>query len=322
MFDELLLWCSETGSGRLRGFRDTYDWLAHRGDPPPVSWATALANLQLLGHVEVDWDTGHWAVAPTTLAMMSNAGGLALIVGAHPRWLLSRLDHLDCDPDPALVDLAGSVYFHDRVPQRSGPSVRYVAIAEEAAARRLCDRLGISFGAWVADHMADMLPTLPQLLRQRPSLVGPAGVEPRRLQPDPTTGRLGWYPCEDDSGDGAYEYKRYGVPRYVFRRLGHGFVADKRAVVYAELARLRRHVIRFDPARRELVVPSRMQLPLPHGRCAVFKSGLLPRPSADLEIGGPRRSVESVRYANIDEPFARALAASLEQDLQTTVEDK
>ncbi|GAA0711698.1 hypothetical protein Drose_01545 [Dactylosporangium roseum] len=316
MFDKLLLWCSERGEGSMRAFRETYEWLAGRAASAQLSWAVALTNLQHLGHVEVDWEQQHWAVAPPTLTTMSNSGGLALLVGAQPRYLLQRLDSLECDPDARVVALSASVLFHPRVPQPNGPSARYVAVEDEAAAQCLCELLGIHHGAWAADRLVAMLPSLPQMLRARPSLRGPAGIEPRRLVVSETSGQLEWRPCTDDSRSGAYEYQRYGVPRYVYRVGGVGFVADKRTVVYAELARIRRQVLHFNPGRRELLVPARHQLPLPQGRCAVLKSGLLPVPVEVASTAGWRGLARYVRYANIDEPFARAVAASLEQPLQ------
>jgi hypothetical protein len=161
-----------------------------------------------------------------------------------------------------------------------------------------------------------MLPSLAKMLLARPTLLGPAGVDPRQLVLAEASGQLEWRRCAVDSANGAYEYQRYGVPRYVFRLNGVSFVADKRTVVYAELARIGRHVLHFDAARRELLVPARFQLPLPQGRCVVLKSGLLPTP-VEVTSGSSRRGLARyVRHVNIDEPVARAVATSLEQPLQ------
>lgn len=314
MLDHLLLWCSEVGDGRLTAFRDCFDWLASRHAGVTVSWAAALANTSVLGHVEVDWDAGRWAVAPTSLVTMPNSGGLALLVGAQPRWLLRCLDQLPDDPDPALRRLADDVVFQPAVAQANAPSARYVLVADEASARRLCARLGIHYAGWVADELATMLPPLAKTLSERPGLSGPAGVEPRRMTGG---GPQMWEPVEDDRADGTYEYKRYGPPRYVYRRRGRGFVADKRTAVYAELARTRRWVLRYDPGRRELLAPARMQLPLPHARAAVLNSGLLPAPARRPPGRAAAVADACVRYVNVDRPFAEAVAASLEQQLLT-----
>lgn len=311
--EDLLLWCSELGQGQLRLFRETYEWLAGRGGPS-LSWGTVVANLQVLGHIEADWTHGTWAAAPTVLTTMSNAGGFALLVGARPRWLMERLEALDQDPDPGVRQLSASVILQPAVSQPGGPSARFVAVEDETVARQLCQSLGIHYGHWVADELATILPSLDAMLRARPTLLGPAGVEPRRMSPH-GDGPM-WQECDHDGVDGAYEYKRYGVPQYVFRQGGQRFMADKRTVVYAELARAARWVLRFDRAHRELIVPARMQLPLPQGRCAVLRSGLLPRPVPEARMSSNKFLRACLRHVNIDEDLARAIARSLGQQLQ------
>ena len=309
----MLLWCSELGAASMTRFRDTFRWLAVRHGEHRLTWGTALANLSVLGHIEADWESGQWAVAPTSLVTMPNSGGFALLVGGQPRWLLQSLNDLPQHPDQRVRELADSVIFQDGVPQPNGPSARYVAIEDEAAARELCAALGIQYVGWVADELAGMLPSLPTMLRERPTLLSAAGVEPRRMT---SGGHDIWQECDDDTSDGAYEYKRHGPPRYVFRHSGVGFVADKRTVIYAELARTQRWVLRYDPSRRELLAPVRMQLPLPQSRAAVLNSGRLPQLIPADPRGTRTARTGYVRYINIDAPFAYAVANSLEQKLQ------
>lgn len=313
MFDALFLWCSEVGHGTVASFRQSFSWLAETQGPSALTWAGALANFSALGHVEVDWERGKWAVAPTVLATMPNSGGFALLVGGQPRWLLRDLDRLEDHEDREIRELSADVVFQPPVIQRSGPSARYVAIENEDSAQDLCKRLGIHYGGWVADELAAMLPSLPTMLRERGELVGPAGIDPQRMT---TGGRDQWAPCDTDRPDGAYVYKRHGPPHYVFRLEGRGFVADKRTVVYAELARTERWVLRYDAARREMLVPARMQLPMPHNRASVLNSGLLPTLSKPDPSGRPSVLDSCVRYINIDLPFAQTVARSLEQRLQ------
>ncbi|OLZ69101.1 hypothetical protein AVW11_10900 [Streptomyces amritsarensis] len=322
MQDELLLWCSERGAGSLDAFRDTYAWLEkgeQKGSAP--DWRIALYNLQVLGHAEVDWEAQTWSVTPPVLTTMPNSGGHALLVGQRPLWLLQRLERLHEDPGSDIATLAQSVVPLPPFRQAGGPSVLMVTLVDPEDCRALCKALGIAFEDRAADQLARRLPRFQEMLAERGVQRGPGGIQPQKMSEG---GRDIWTDVEGHGEPplhGAYRYQRYNTHRYIYWIGTKGFIADKRTVVYAELARAERWVLRYSPLRQELYAPKRMQLPHLHARAAVLRSGLLPQlaalnPQADPngQVGPEHKSY--VKYVNIDEPFARQVAESLYQKLQ------
>ena len=322
MHDELLLWCSERGAGSLDAFRDTYAWL-EKGmqEGPAPDWRIALYNLQVLGHVEVDWEARVWSVTPPVLTTMPNSGGHALLVGQRPLWLMQRLERLHEDSSSDLVTLAQSVVPIPPLRQADGPSVRMVKLADPEDCRALCEALGIAFEDRAADQLALRLPRFQEMLTERGVQRGPGGIEPQKMSEG---GSDIWTDVEGHGEPplhGAYRYQRYNTHRYIYWLGMKGFIADKRTVVYAELARTKRWVLRYNALRRELYAPKRMQLPHLHARAAVLRSGLLPQLAALTPQTAPNRQAnlehkDYVKYVNIDEPFARQVAESLYQELQ------
>ncbi|MBT2489114.1 hypothetical protein J7E96_11390 [Streptomyces sp. ISL-96] len=322
MHDELLLWCSERGAGSLDAFRDTYAWLekGRQGSSAP-DWRIALYNLQVLGHVEVDWEARIWSVTPPVLTTMPNSGGHALLVGQRPLWLMQRLERLHEDPDSDIATLAQSVVLLSPLRQAGGPSVRMVTLADPEDCRALCEALGIAFEDRAADQLALRLPRFQEMLTERGVQRGPGGIEPQKMSEG---GNDIWTDIEGPGEPplhGAYRYQRYNTHRYIYWLGMSGFIADKRTVVYAELARAERWVLRYNAQRRELYAPRRMQLPHLHARAAVLRSGMLPQltalnPQVALDQQPNRERKSYVKYVNIDEPFARQVAKSLYQKLQ------
>lgn len=322
MHDELLLWCSERGSGSIDSFRETYLWLEKRKERSCVTdWRIALYNLQVLGHAEVDWETRMWSVTPPVITTMTNSGGHGLLVGQRPRWLMQRLERLHEDADIEIASLAQSVVMLPPLSQIGGPSARMVTLGDIEDGRALCESLGIAFVDRAADQLARRLPRLQEMLSERGEQRGPGGVEPQRMSDG---GHDMWIDIEGLGAPplhGAYRYQRYSTHRYIYWIDMRGFIADKRTVIYAELSRNERWVLRFNPQRQELYVPKRMQLPHLHARAAVLRSGLLPQltalnPQTPLGQQSNTEHKNYVKYVNIDEQFARLLADSLYQKLQ------
>ncbi|MFG1768317.1 hypothetical protein ACGFIX_01975 [Nocardia salmonicida] len=322
MHDELLLWCSERGAGGLDAFRDTYTWMGKGKDEScTLDWRIAMYNLQVLGHLEVDWEARIWSVTPPVLTTLPNSGGHALLVGQRPLWLIQQLERLHEDPDPDIATLAQSVVPLPPHRQDGGPSVRLVALANPEECRALCRVLGIAFEDRAADQLVLRLPRFQEMLSERGVQRGPGGIDPQKMSEG--GGDL-WTDVEGNGEPplhGAYRYQRYNTHRYIYWIGMSGFIADKRTVVYAELAHAKRWVLRYSPLRRELYAPKRMQLPHLHARAAVLRSGLLPQLTALDSLSAPnRQSVPPnkcyVKYVNIDNVFARQLAESLYQKLQ------
>lgn len=325
--DLLLRWCSERAAGPLQAFRDAHEWLeevaGNPSDGPAAStkkrWTWSLRSLQALGHVEVDWLRRRWHVAPPVLTTLTDGGGFALLCGARPAALLRRLDGLVDDPDPRLRGLAGSVMFDLPVRQDGGPALRLLQARGVDDARQLCQLLNISFVDRAADRLLRVLPVLNGLLVPGRRQHLPGGIAPARMTEMPD--RL-FAAIDHDHGEaGAYEMRLYDAPRYFYRAgPDQVFEAERGAVVWAELRRTGRQVLRYDPQGRNLLVPPRLRLPSLYERAATLRSGLLPQlarvPQSSAVDGGRPRQLRLLRYANIDLPFAQRLAWLLGQHLQ------
>lgn len=329
MDHELLLrWCSERAAGTLQSFRAAHEWLedipsvrrvgAAAAVSRPERWTWSLRSLQALGHLEVDWVGRRWNAAPPVVTTLTDGGGFALLCGTRPGALLRRLDDLGNDSDPQLRELSDEVVFDLPVPQDGGPDLRLLQARQTSDLRELCTLLGIELVDRAADRLLRALPGLNGLLLPGARTDLPGGVAPAQMTelPDQLFTEL-----DHDTGEaGSYEIRLYDVPRY-FHRAGPGrvFEAERGAVVYAELRRTDRHVLRFDPTRRLLLVPPRLRLPSLYERAATLRSGLLPRlehvaqpPGSD---GKHRSTLTLLSYANIDLRFARRLATLLGQRL-------
>ncbi|WP_411101586.1 hypothetical protein [Streptomyces sp. cmx-4-9] len=318
MYDDMLMWCSERGSGTLDAFRETYEWLAScHPQHPAVDWRIALYNLQVLGHAEVDWSNRIWSVTPPTLTTLTNGGGHVLLVGQRPIWLLERLR--DLSKERVFRD---SVAIQAPVPQAGGPACRLLSVPHSTYAEAVSERLGIGFEDRAADQIASRLPRLQEMLQEQGLLRGSGGLAPQRMSDG---GGDMWTDYEGPAEPplhGAFRYQRYTTYRYVYWLDMRGYIAEKRAVIYAELSRTHRWVLRYSSTRQELYAPSRMQLPHLHARAAVLRSGLLPRLSALTEetpADGQQQASHQrsfAKYVNIDEPFAKLVADALYQELQ------
>ncbi|HUZ55692.1 MAG TPA: hypothetical protein VMU94_24575 [Streptosporangiaceae bacterium] len=312
-YDTLLQWVSERGSGSLTSFRQAYDWLTPAGADTD-HWTWALQSLQALGHIEVDWDRRRWEVAPSTVATIVGGGGYALLCGARPRWFLRRLGSLATDPD--LEHLADSIVLERPVPQDHGPCLRLMTLDEGAEAAEVCAALGVAYSPFAADQLLRLLPSLTDMLRagRREETSLPGGVFPTRMGlGEPGRPVFAEIPDQDCTVPGAYCMALFDTRRYFYlHRPGDVFEAGRGEVVYAELRRRGRHVLRWDSGDGSLLVPSRFRLPQLYERAAVLRTGLLPGAETIAMPPGPALFL---RYRNIDRAFAEYLGRQLGQQL-------
>ena len=324
MHDELLEWCSERGEGTVDAFEAAAEWLAERkpGQDHDRDPGLATFQLQALGHLEVDWRGGRWAVAPTSITVLDDAGGNALLLGSRPRSLMRRLRTLHVDPDDELrEEISPDVMVRDPVPQfgRNGPSAIYLTAPDDSTIERLCEKLGIRFEQRIERRLRAALPSLVSYVAAGLAHATPPGFAARRLFP---TSRRRWRDVEDDSAPGAYEYRGYGPAQYFYRgEAGSLAQADKWIVVHAELRRLGLTVMQYSGSRRSLFVPGALPLPLLYGRCAVFRTGLLPRVHTQ-----PPKGLENcpwttwLEYENVTAKLATTLSERLGHPLGTSVQ--
>jgi hypothetical protein len=276
-----------------------------------------MQSLQSLGHIEVDWKARRWEAAPSTIVTLAGGGGYALLCGARPGWFLRRLASLADDPD--LAHLADSIVLETPVPQVHGPSLQLVTLDEDEEASEVCAALGVEYSPLAADRLLRVLPGLPVLLH-----------EGRRTGPDPLPGgvvptRMGagepGQPLFEEMPDpriatpGAYRATLFDTARYFYiHDTGDVFEAGRGEVIFAELHRRRRNVIKWDEIDYSLLVPARFRLPQLYERAAVLRTGLLPT-AERTTVPSPALAL---RYRNIDKAFAELLATRLGQGLSVT----
>jgi hypothetical protein len=311
-YELLLSWVSERGQGSLTSFRRAHDWLAPNAGAAERYWTWSLQSLQSLGHIEVSWQERRWEAAPSTIATTVNGGGYAFLCGARTRWLLRRIDSLDSDP--ALRHVAQSIVLERPVSQDAGPDLQLLTLDSDHDIEVLCDALGVRYAPQAADRLLAALPRLSAILLAGRKKELPGGVFPVRMGEGLPGQPLFSDVVEDLSPPpGGYCTRLYDVSRYFYVHSdGAVFEASRGEVIYAELRRLGRQVLRWSEAESALLVPARMRLPELYERAAVLRTGLLPvveRTPSD----GPALYL---KYRNIDLAFAQYLGQGLDQGVQ------
>lgn len=87
---------SEVGSGDIRDLRQRVAWAARAADRNPKPYASGrwLRDVSALGHAEIDWQGGTWAVAPPVASALPATGGWAVLAGSRRVGLLEHLEDL------------------------------------------------------------------------------------------------------------------------------------------------------------------------------------------------------------------------------------
>lgn len=318
-YARLLEWCSERAEGSLTAFAEVHGWLSGgRGGPRLEAWGLSAYKLQVLGHIELMWSgEGRWAVAPPVISVLDRSGGNALLVGARPRWLMSRLENLPDDPDPILRELSQRVMLDDPrdQPAKDGPPALYITARSDNDIRALCHALGLHFEYRLAARLREALPTIDSYIDTGWGAPGPPGFAPRKFDlraPDR------WREVDDDTAPGAYEFTRYGPPRYFFVDTDGRAEVEKWIAVYAELRRIGRNVIFYRDSDQTLLVPARLPLPLLYARCAALRTGLLPQYLPQPPVGVDQDLGPFLKYQNMTPKLSNAIATAVGQRLQLT----
>jgi hypothetical protein len=294
-YELLLRWASECGTGMWLEFRDAQDWLFNIGqhDRRQVRATTTIHAMSMLGHIEIDWDGGRWAVAPSALTILPNAGAHAVHTGARTHRLLGELEEASADGD----------YFAESHGQEWGPDALFVAASDEGAIEALAAELGVNYEVCVSERLAEMLPSLESYLALSKSTPAAKGYGIERFN----VRFLNWERAEKDGEAGLYRYDVWGRPEYRFvSDDGTFYSVDWSLGVHAELARTRRREIRYEPesVNGTLRVPFAGQLPTLQARTAVLCTGLM-----------PRLQDRRWHYPNVPRTTAEAIATSLGQAL-------
>lgn len=294
-FDKLLGWMSERGEGSFNHYRETFSWLTGKTS----RWHSSLRNMDILGHLEVDWQRNRWEVAPSAIITGEAAPGTAFLTGARPRWLLNKL--VEVLPGPF-----GGVL--RTVPQNGGPSVLILECGDEQALTNLARRLEVEFVPRAADKVLRVLPRLSAVVRlkRQDDLPGgawpqPMGCDLSRFDPFDDVG------SNDGNAPNSYCCKPHSYPRYFFRYDDSMvFESGRGEVVYLELARRAESVLVWDGCAYELQVPLACRLPQLYERAVVLRGGRLP-------LFDGRQGIW--RYQNVSRDFASSVANKLYQSL-------
>ena len=293
----MLDWVSESGTGSWDAFKETHGWMQRAGlwnlRAGPSWTARTLATL---GHLEVDWLNRRWAVAPTVLTILPDAGAHALICGSRTRYFRSRLVHV--------AEGHQDIWLHE-CPQPSGPQAWFIQIASEEVAQSLADELEIRFDYSIASRIAHNLPSLDSYLSIAAALPAPSHEEAEQFD----VGQLRWQPALRTDIPGAYKYKVYGRPEYRYiSTAGAIYRLDQDLSVYAALRDVARSVLRWEPdtVNGTLVVEQGAALPLLHARVAAMCTGLVPKYDVQEHCH---------RYVNVPASLAEMIATSLGQEL-------
>jgi hypothetical protein len=316
-YDLLLEWISETGAGTWEEFRKACDYVQRDRrptDPAERAWHIA-ASLSALGHLEISWREGRWAVAPPVLTMLPNSGGRALLTGARTRALYWTSRHLGEESTGALADAAQrlDLWIDEHRPPKAPTSVM-VACNEPDDAEDLAAECRIAYSYSVSDQLSAMLPPLEAYERFREPGGLPQGFEVSRYDTD----ALEWVSCDPQAAEttpGLYRSSTWTDQVHVLVLPGLSSWRVPRDFGVFEVLRWDgRAVLVYDSDAMELWVPSFARLPLLHERAAVLSTGQLPQPRTLHAADG--WEYYGHYYMNVKREIADRIASSLSQELE------
>jgi hypothetical protein len=289
--DELLRWASEAGSGSWERLRDVSAFITQKHRLARRPWSLA-SDLSALGHLDIDWRSRSWSVAPPALNVVPGLGLCVVLTGSRPHYVDVRFEAATDDLD---------VYPFE-VPQPPSPAAKFAKSASLEVAERIAKGVGARL---VIDPAAALV-----------AAILPVDEEALQLAPEPALDEalrfdhatLQW---QSDHGrkPGLYRVDLHGRP--VHRRLiadGTWWAIDLPAGQFLELQSRTEAVIRWRRPQGEapavFEVHRDVSLPLLAQRAATVCSGLVPT------VDGMWRS-----YLNVPHPIAARIAAALLQPL-------
>lgn len=290
---------SEVGSGDVLDLRQRIAWAARSSDrnPRPRDTGRWLRDVSSLGHAEIDWSNGRWAIAPAVATLVPGAGGTAVLAGQR------RTGLLECLEDVFAVHIGEHASSHDA--PLCAPSSVYVQTDSVDAMRSDLADLGIAFVGCGARSIAESL---------SPIGVGDLAASPSRSDAvEHLTLTEDWYrfvPGLPES-DGLCRFTSLGRPSYVFRSGSSWHHTDHAVGILLELARCGLSIIRWRYERtvagQEIgtaFVDQGAPLPPLQARALVLCSGLPTR------FG---RAAGTAIYPNVPKEIADLVAGSIRQ---------
>ncbi|WP_298207541.1 hypothetical protein [Ferrimicrobium sp.] len=269
--DLILEWCSLKGSGS----RHSFEVACRSVLGPLVRPLQLLHELELSGHIEVDWSHGgHWWIAPPVLSFLEGAGGNAVLLGARSPKTMSLLNHLKEIGDIRALTL---------VPQGpASPSAVFVGVSSIAALTAAAQVIGAEPKTTVRLEYKDALILLEEAVAAGKSEFAFSGIQAKKLN----VATLCFEPCEVRFGNwmpGCYEQMSYGMHKYLYvDDQGVLYNVDRWIAVHAEINRVRGsgfgapNPLSWSLESQSLFCDARAQLPTMWARAAVMCTGLLP----------------------------------------------
>lgn len=292
-YDALLWWVSELGSGSWLQFKAACTHL----QLPPTRTITTLAAL---GHIEIAWTAGRWAVAPTTLTTIPGLPARLLICGARTSYLTERLRRVADDGGYDVLVTSEPI-----AQQAPGPATVYLD-ADPADAEDFADAAGLCFAP--AAHLAMAAALGPVRLDDVGEPATPDERFPHcRIDPDTLAER--WDEDSAEGAEGLWAWQTWArrAARYL-RADGQWFYlpqAEHGPYLLAPRPVGEEHCC-YEPAHDLLIVNARAPLPALHARAAVLCSGRLPLRQHLAE------DIAEDHYVNVDQATATLILTSLQ----------
>lgn len=302
--DLLLTWISETGSGSVSDFRSRASWLARTENMDVSEYLTGrwLRVASALGHCEVDWHRGTWAVAPPVIASLPLADGLAVLAGSRRPRLMRAIEEADI-----YIELVRRPDPKGEIPAAATLLIPFEHVSE-------LDTYASAIGARHTEHaavgIADVLPAVAPSILAAPPAYNSILEQLVDFSPRSWTSAS---PSSTHPSQGLYRERFHGRWLYKFRKSDDWYSCDVSSGVFAELARRGESAIRWRPADANRAGPGTIFIdrgaPLPslHARALTLCSGFPPR------VGS---AAETAIYDNVPHEIATRVSVSLGQQLQ------
>lgn len=299
--DLLLTWMSEVGSGDIRGLRQRVAWAARVTDrnPKPYESGRWLRDISSLGHAEIDWQGGKWAIAPPVGTLIPATGGTAVLAGSRRVGLLDRLQDL--------------VAVHVERPESGHeaplpvPSTVFIQADSLRELRESLDEAGVRYVGYAARSIAA---GLRQIALGRPAAPPAWGDAAEHLSASADVVR---FQTGMPTADGLCRTSVHGRPSYRYRSDGSWYHTDHATGILLVLADRGINVMRFRPDRiaegeeiGTVFIDQGAPLPPLQARALVLCSGL-PAQFGDL--------AQTAIYRNVPKGVALLVAKSIRQKL-------
>lgn len=242
-------------------------------DLPAYASGRWLKDMSSLGHCELDWDAGRWAIAPAAVVVLPGGDGLAVLVGRR------RLRALQALTDAGMwIEEARRESGQDEIPAPKTLFAPFSALEElsEVARVAAATNAGVS-----SDRIARVLVPTNPVLPTGPPAYGSVLEKLRTLFP------RDWQAVsatQVEPSTGLYREQVNGRWRHLTRRDDEWFTCDLSAGVFAEIVRRHESAIRWraDEGRQAadmgtVFVDWGAPLPALHSRALALCTGFPPR---------------------------------------------